>query len=316
MTLAAVLFLGAVLIGAFMPKVLRRFESTSLAPAAILTAWIGSIASLGFLAVSAVAILLWPSHAPAEGLSEALVRCFTAFQHAMAPWIGETLAIGGVVVTALIAARSLFLAHRQHKGSARVRDYHRDVVSIIARADPVSDDVLWLDHPMPMAYSVAGRPGFVVATKGLSECLTAPEREAVIAHERAHLRGQHHRIINVCEVFAKALPVIPLFKAAPVAVRRLVELAADDRAAQDTSPDAVRSALSVVATSPLPQPVWTLGLGDDEISVRLVRLQADSRLHGTKLVCISAAVLPMVVPLIAALATLIIFSASAHALVT
>ena len=119
--------------------------------------------------------------------------------------------------------------------------------------------VLWLDHPMPMAYSVAGRPGFVVATKGLSDCLTASEREAVIAHERAHLRGHHHRIINVCEVFAKALPVIPLFKAAPAAVRRLVELAADDRAAQATSPDAVRSALRVVATSPLPQPVWTLG---------------------------------------------------------
>ena len=87
-----------------------------------------------------------------------------------------------------------------------------------------------------------------------------------------------------CEVFAKALPVIPLFKAAPAAVRRLVELAADDRAAQATSPDAVRSALRVVATSPLPQPVWTLGLGDDEISVRLVRLQTDSRIRGTKLV--------------------------------
>ncbi|GAA3131676.1 hypothetical protein GCM10020255_017370 [Rhodococcus baikonurensis] len=89
MTLAAVLFLGAVLIGAFMPKVLRRFESTTLAPAAILAAWIGSIAGLGFFAVSAVAILLWPSHAPAEGLSEALVRCFTAFQHAMAPGSGS-----------------------------------------------------------------------------------------------------------------------------------------------------------------------------------------------------------------------------------
>lgn len=119
MTLAAVLLLGAVLIGAFMPKVLRRFESTTLAPAAILAAWIGSIVGLGFLAVSAVVILLWPSHAPAEGLSEALVRCFTAFQHAMAPWIGEALAVGGVAVTALIAVRSLFLAHRQHKAEPR-----------------------------------------------------------------------------------------------------------------------------------------------------------------------------------------------------
>ncbi len=103
---------------------------------------------------------------------------------------------------------------------------------------------------MPMAYSVAGRPGFVVATRGLSDCLTESERDAVIAHERAHLRGHHHRIINVCEVLAKTLPMIPLCVAAPAAVRRLVELAADERAAYITSPDAVRSALRVVATTP------------------------------------------------------------------
>ena len=72
----------------------------------------------------------------------------------------------------------------------------------------------------------------------------------------------------------------------------------------------------MVATSPLPQPVWTLGLGDDEIAVRLVRLQTDSRIRGTKLVCISAAMLPMIVPVIAALTTMVVFSASAHALVT
>lgn len=316
MTLAAVLFLGAVLVGVLMPQVLYRLESSSLAPAAILAAWIGSVTSLVFLTVSAVGILLWPSHAPAEGLSEVLVRCFTAFQHAMAPWIGEALAVGGVVATVLIAARSLFLARSQHKGRAKIRDYHRDVISIIARADPVSDDVLWLDHPLPMAYSVAGRPGFVVATRGLSDCLTASERDAVIAHERAHLRGHHHRIINVCEVLAKTLPMIPLCAAAPAAVRRLVELAADERAAHVTSPDAVRSALSVVATAPLPPPVWTLGLGDDEISARLVRLQDDSRLCSTKLACVTAAVLPMIVPVIAALTTLVVFSASAHALVT
>ena len=111
--------------------------------------------------------------------------------------------------------------------------------------------------------------------------------------------------------------MIPLFKAAPAAVRRLVELAADDRAAQATSPDAVRSALRVVWRRR--RYLSRCGLSGSVTTRsrwRLVRLQTDSRIRGTKLVCISAAMLPMIVPVIAALTTMVVFSASAHALVT
>ncbi|XGU21755.1 M48 family metalloprotease [Rhodococcus sp. 3Y1] len=67
-----------------------------------------------------------------------------------------------------------------------------------------------------MAYSVAGKPGFVVATQGLSSALSGGERDAVLAHERAHLSGGHHRIVGACEVLAAVLPRVPLFAAAPL----------------------------------------------------------------------------------------------------
>src|SRR3546814_7035003 len=104
-----------------------------------------------------------------------------------------------------------------------------------------------------MAYSVAGKPGFVVAPQGLSSALSGGERDAVLAHERAHLSGGHHRIVGACEVLAAVLPRVPLFAAAPAAVGAIVELSADRHAARVTSPAAVRSALAVVSKSPLPR---------------------------------------------------------------
>lgn len=306
MTLALVLLLGAALIAVAAPPMLRRVAATSLPPGMVLAAWLGSLAGALFFGVSAVIILIWPNHAPAESAVEALVRCLSAVSHAIQPWITEVLAGAGALALSALVARAVILGRRHARAQARLLDYHREVISIVAHSR--GDDVMWLAHPMPMAYSVAGRPGFVVATDGLSQCLSSGERDAVLAHERAHLRGSHHRLVSACDILAAVFPAVPLFAAAPSAVKTLVELTADQHAARATSAATVCAALVAVSASPLPQPAGTLGLSN-ETSLRLVKLRTSWRMRCPRLSYAAAAALSMAVPAAAALAGLATASA-------
>ncbi|MER2224416.1 MAG: M56 family peptidase, partial [Rhodococcus sp. (in: high G+C Gram-positive bacteria)] len=65
MTLALPMLLGAVFVGFLVPRVLRAVSS-ALSPTVLLAAWLGSMASALYLALSAVLVLVWPSHAPVE----------------------------------------------------------------------------------------------------------------------------------------------------------------------------------------------------------------------------------------------------------
>ncbi|MGN5240885.1 MULTISPECIES: M48 family metalloprotease [unclassified Rhodococcus (in: high G+C Gram-positive bacteria)] len=307
MTLALVLLLGAALISIAAPRMLARLAGTSLPPGVLLAAWLGSLGGALFLGASAVVTLAWPDHAPAEAAVEAVVRCFTAMSHAVQPWITETMAAVGALGLLAVVVRAVILGRRYAREQARLRTYHRDVVAIVARSR--DDDVMWLAHPMPMAYSVAGRPGFVVATDGLSDFLTTGERDAVLAHERAHLRGGHHLIVTTCDILAAVFPVVPLFASAPSAVKTLVELTADQHAAHATSTATVCSALTVVSASTLSQPAGTLGLSN-ETTLRLRTLNLSWRTRWPRLSYATAAALSVTMPMATALAGLAVVSAS------
>ncbi|WP_182262332.1 M56 family metallopeptidase [Rhodococcus sp. UFZ-B548] len=311
MTLALPMLLGAVFVGFLVPRALRAVSST-LSPTVLLAAWLGSMASALYLALSAVLVLVWPSHAPVDGIA----RCFSAFAHGTSSWVGELITGTAVGVVGLIAVRIVLAGRKQAREHARVRDFHRDVLSIVARRDNSESDVLWLDHPLPMAYSVAGKPGFVVATQGLSSALTGGERDAVLAHERAHLSGGHHRIVGACEVLAAVLPGVPLFAAAPAAVGAIVELSADRHAARVTSPAAVRSALAVVSKSPLPQPDWSLGDRGGATAVRLRSLVDGDVASPRRLTCAVAACVPAAVTTAVAAAVTVAVSAGICAVLT
>ncbi|WP_418163419.1 M56 family metallopeptidase [Rhodococcus opacus] len=247
MTLAAVLLVGAVLVAVLAPTRARNHAVHRIRPNAVLAFWLASMASVLFFAGSAVVVLAWPDHAPAEGVIETIVRCFSAVQHTAAPWIGTSLVAAGLTIGAGLVARAVFFTRQQSASRAQMQNFHRDVVAIVARTEHDHDDVMWLDHPLPMAYSVSGRPGFVVATDGLSSSLSSVERDAVLAHERAHLSGHHHLIVGVADVLARVLPMVPLFARAPRSIKTVIELAADEHAARVTSAAVVSSALTAVA---------------------------------------------------------------------
>lgn len=295
MTLASILLVSAILVALLAPSALERMPLSDIRPGVALASWLSALAGALFFAASAAVILIWPEHAPAEGVADALMRCLATIQHNAQSWVGQALALAAGALAVVFAVRIAVYARKQSATRSRVHDLHRDVVSIVARRDQSYGDVMWLDHPLPMAYSVSGKPGFVVATEGLSSSLSSAEREAVLEHERAHLRGHHHRIVNGIEVLARVLPFVPLFARAPKAVRTIIEIAADHHAARATSATAVSSALTAVTDAALPRPAGTLGLGDD-IELRLWSLRSVAPASHSRLACCVAALGTVALP--------------------
>ncbi len=95
------------------------------------------------------------------------------------------------------------------------------------------------------AYSIPLGRGRVVLTQGTVDALSASELTAVIAHERAHLRQQHHALLAWVRLLSQAFGWVPLLRAAAPIVGGYAELAADDAAARSVSnPATVARALA------------------------------------------------------------------------
>lgn len=85
------------------------------------------------------------------------------------------------------------------------------------------------------AYALPGGPGAcrdrgrVVVSTAMLDCLNPRERQALIAHERAHLAGRHHRYLLVAQLAARANPLLHALQAA---VAYCAERWADEDAAR------------------------------------------------------------------------------------
>ncbi len=126
----------------------------------------------------------------------------------------------------------------------------------------------------PLAYSVAGRRGSVVVSEGLREQLGGTGCAAVIEHERAHLRGRHHLLVELAEALAASAPWLPLTERSPTLVRAAVELAADRTAARTYGAVTVRSALLAMSRAPRTAPPPALGMAQDCVALRLRHLRS------------------------------------------
>jgi hypothetical protein len=102
-------------------------------------------------------------------------------------------------------------------------------VARTVRALPVRGELALLDDPDPQAYAAPGPPGRIVVSTGMLRSLTAVERRALLAHERAHLEGRHHRFVILTQIAAAANPVLRPFA---TAVSYTVERWADEHAAR------------------------------------------------------------------------------------
>ncbi|MYQ41923.1 Zn-dependent protease with chaperone function [Streptomyces sp. LamerLS-316] len=131
----------------------------------------------------------------------------------------------GVLGAVLVACGGTLLRHAR----TRIR---------AARALPeatgpgATGDLALVPSPDPYAYALpAGRGwgGRIVVSTAMMDCLDARERDALVAHERAHLTGRHHRYLLVTQLAARANPfLLPLRTAVAYSTERWADEEAAD----------------------------------------------------------------------------------------
>lgn len=110
---------------------------------------------------------------------------------------------GEVSIVALVAVLAGWAVTLFRHCSARVRA-HR------ALAGLPGGELAVLPDDVPYAYALPGRcdTGRIVVSTALLEQLESEERRVVLAHERAHLRRAHHRLLLLGQLAARANPLL------------------------------------------------------------------------------------------------------------
>ncbi|OKK02593.1 hypothetical protein AMK26_23555 [Streptomyces sp. CB03234] len=131
--------------------------------------------------------------------------------------IAGKVSIPALIVVIASCARTVWRHVRVRRSAAHV------LSSVPSRSVAVLPD------ETPYAYALPGkRRGRVVVTTGMLDGLSAPERRALFAHERAHLVGRHHRFLLVVQLAARANPFLRPLR---TAVTYTAERWADEEAA-------------------------------------------------------------------------------------
>ncbi|MHA6799460.1 M56 family metallopeptidase [Bounagaea algeriensis] len=214
---------------------------------ALPTSWIVAVLSIGLAATAQLSGGL--------GLAGLLHACLRAVQvilgvHTLADAPAAIALTGSLAVVLRLAA----VAARQAHHNRRKRNSHRRVVcNRTESAHHEEQRICVVDDSALAAYCVPGRNGAIVVTTGVLRGLQQRELDAVIAHEQAHLRGRHHLCTAWASVLARAFPFVPLLRATPGEIARLVEWLADDHAGNRHGRHTVARALATMAT-PAPEP--------------------------------------------------------------
>ncbi len=160
------------------------------------------------LAVTAALLALLSTGALALLTAAGLLRLpvVAALGHLSAPLMRRSnpvyLPVGGLAALALAAAAwAIYRSARRHRAdllrAASTAERHAGAGDLTVLPDPGAD-----------AYALPGRPGRVVVTAGMLRSLDAREREVLLAHERAHLRGRHHLLIICADLAACLHPAL------------------------------------------------------------------------------------------------------------
>lgn len=172
-----------------------------------------SLVCLGLLVVVGTAQL--PGNPLPDGWSDKEVR--EAVPHDA--FAGKASILALVAVTTACG----LTVHRHYRFRARA---HRTLAGL-----PGGDDLAVLPDDVPYAYALPGSPGRVMVSTAMLASLEPAERRALLAHERAHLEGRHHRLLLATRLAGCVNPLLRPLRAALV---YSTERWADEEAARVT----------------------------------------------------------------------------------
>jgi Zn-dependent protease with chaperone function len=241
MRIALVLTVYAALLAVLAPPALRRSAWVSSAPGlaiAVWTALCGSVVLSVLLAGLALAVA--PDPGAPTAISTPVVRMV------------------GTAVALLVVARGGWGLASATVRARRQRRRHAEAVAVLGRPLPELGAVV-VDHDAAAAWCLPGRDRRIVVTSGALRALDAEQLRAVVAHERAHLRGHHHLVLAAADAIARAFPVLPLCRHAGLEVAALVEMLADDAAARRHNRAVLATALVGVANGAAPGRALAVG---------------------------------------------------------
>ncbi|MFW5472909.1 M56 family metallopeptidase [Knoellia sp. CPCC 206450] len=264
----------AVLLSGVAPRLMARLGSFRRAPRAALVAW-QAVSFAGVLA----ALLAAPAAVPSlRGVG--WFACGGDCTLALA-WFGARgwviVGLAGAVTLAMLG-RLLLSGHRIGTRLRAARARHRDLVDVLGSpaGQGRADGIRVLDHATPTAYCLPGRRSRVVLTEGALAALPDDELAAVLAHERAHLRGRHDLLLEYFTVLHHSVPEPVRSPAALREVRLLVEALADRAAVRTSGPVTTARALLTLAQGQAPEA--GLGAGGDGTTATRMRLLAEDAL--------------------------------------
>jgi hypothetical protein len=253
MTIAAILLVYAACAGTLGARMLGRARWPARAPLLAIITYLAAAWSV--VAALGLAGLTLAVHATALGgeLSQLIGACVLRLRDAYATPGGATVAGLGLTLAAAVLARTALTAVTHLRAVRRQAVQHAQTARLVGRPDAALGAVL-VDHAQPAAYCVAGPHPTVILTTAALQALDPGQVGAVLAHERAHLAGHHHRLLAIARIGRQVLPFIPLMRDADTQITRLVEMHADDAATADRDTRSLATALVVLASGAGPAP--------------------------------------------------------------
>jgi Zn-dependent protease with chaperone function len=227
------------------PRVLSRLTESGRWPLSGILAWqVASWSVVGSVGLAA-ALIASPSLAAAGRLPAGLESCLVSVRRVVNPADNPLLQTMALVLLAGLIVHLASCVARTGLTSRRRRARHRLLLSLVTFHHPQLDARV-IDDETPLVYCLPGRGGQVVFTSAALERLSNAQRQAVLAHERAHLQGRHHLLIASATVLARAFPRVSLFVQSREHTARLIEMRADDVAVRRHGRRLVAEALLVL----------------------------------------------------------------------
>jgi Zn-dependent protease with chaperone function len=201
---------------------------------------------------------------------------------------GAVAAVAGLLLAAAVVLRAGWFVAVE---LARVRRGWREHAALVAAAGRPCPGlgVTVLDQDAPAAYCVPCGRYRVVVSAGALAVLGTEQLQAVLAHERAHLRCRHHLMLAVAVALARAFPRVPLLAQAGPQLGALAEMAADDAAARRHDPGHLAAALVILARVGTRPPA--LAAGGPAAIARIQRLLAPPQQRQARRARLAAAAL-------------------------